>query len=213
MPLQASHIKFALEIKDDLKVKDLSKYITGAVYPDSRYVTKIDRLLTHDKGLIDKDFIGDDDFRKGWIAHVISDKAYYRRIKAMFPEESRDEDEKWYELNTAIKVIGDIRAAAQIGIAKYLPLIAEMGAPNGEDESLIEKHQAVMKDLYGHEDLQLEHYGVFLRNEMLLGDQAEKIMANVSLLQADKSKIAVINELFDHAVVEDIQRDWLPIII
>ncbi len=213
MPLQASHIKFALEIKDDLQVRDLGKYLTGAVYPDSRYFTKIDRSLTHGKDLIDKNFIGGDDFRKGWIAHLISDKAYYREVKPLFLGELNELEEKWLALNTAIKVIGDIRNAAEIEIGKYLPLIGAMGNPNSEDKELIEKHLAAMQKLYEHQDLRPEYYKTMFYEEKILSKLTKNIFKNVAELEQDKRKMSLINDLFDLKVIEGVRKDWLPKII
>ena len=58
MAFTATHIKFALDFKDKYDIKDLSHYLSGAIYPDSRYVTGIDRNLTHNSDL----------HRSSWVA-------------------------------------------------------------------------------------------------------------------------------------------------
>lgn len=47
MSLGATHIRFALDLRDRYQVQDIEKYLSGTIYSDSRYVTKIDRNLTH----------------------------------------------------------------------------------------------------------------------------------------------------------------------
>ena len=57
MGLEATHIRFALDLKEDLDAKDLNKYLSGAIYPDSRHVTKLERKVTHNFDLVvNKDF-------------------------------------------------------------------------------------------------------------------------------------------------------------
>ena len=66
MALEATHIRFALDLKDKYQVKDLEKYISGTIYPDSRYVSEIGRELTHPKDYLDWDIFAVDDFKKGF---------------------------------------------------------------------------------------------------------------------------------------------------
>lgn len=41
MALEGTHIRFALDVGDKYNIKDLGKYISGTLYPDSRYITGI----------------------------------------------------------------------------------------------------------------------------------------------------------------------------
>ncbi len=72
MSLIATHIRFAINLKDIYHVQDIEKYIAGTVYPNSRYVTKIDRKLTHNNNILRPTFTKDD-FKKGWQVHQICD--------------------------------------------------------------------------------------------------------------------------------------------
>ena len=74
MALEATHIRYALDNKDRFDVSDETKYVSGTVYPDSRYPTGIARTLTHDDSQMQKNFWSNDDFRKGWAAHLLYDK-------------------------------------------------------------------------------------------------------------------------------------------
>ncbi len=60
MSLEATHIRFALDLKDKYRVQAIEKYISGTTYPDSRYVTKIDRGLTHNDDILTPGFAKDD---------------------------------------------------------------------------------------------------------------------------------------------------------
>jgi hypothetical protein len=76
MPLSASHIKFALDQVDYFKPDDLGKYLEGAIYPDSRYLSGLERSKTHSHDFWLEEFWRDDDFKKGWASHNLSDRAY-----------------------------------------------------------------------------------------------------------------------------------------
>ena len=47
MALEATHMRFALDLKNKYQVRNIKKYIVGTIYPDSRYLSGIDRTLTH----------------------------------------------------------------------------------------------------------------------------------------------------------------------
>ena len=106
MALEATHIRFALDVKDEYNISSLEKYLSGTIYPDSRYITCSDRDLTHSDGLLSLDF-AKDDFRKGWYIHLVCDK-----VQAIVKEESRvsssNKTDDWV-LSTAIKNIQDIK--------------------------------------------------------------------------------------------------------
>ncbi|MEK7102418.1 MAG: hypothetical protein AAB912_02170, partial [Patescibacteria group bacterium] len=85
MPLEATHIKFALDVQDKYSVQDVGKYLSGTIYPDSRYVTKIDRALTHGDYLLSPDF-AIDDFKRGWATHFVCDKLFNKITDKNFPE-------------------------------------------------------------------------------------------------------------------------------
>ena len=52
MSLQITHIRFALDLHKELNITSLDQYISGTIYPDSRYMTGIDRSLTHSDTLL-----------------------------------------------------------------------------------------------------------------------------------------------------------------
>lgn len=41
MALEATHLRFALDLLPKLEVKDINDYLAGSIYPDSRYTTGI----------------------------------------------------------------------------------------------------------------------------------------------------------------------------
>jgi hypothetical protein len=72
MAFAVTHIRYAVDTSRDQNIKDWDAYISGALYPDSRYVTGVDRRLTHRLENMPprKKW---DDFHRGWAAHIICD--------------------------------------------------------------------------------------------------------------------------------------------
>ena len=151
MPLEATHIRFALDLQDKYNVKNISEYISGAIYPDSRYVTGIDKRLTHDDKFLLPEF-ATDDFKKGWQVHQICDLVYSSVQKNLFPElfpRSYDlYNEQDWVVSTALKIILDIDDAQAFDIQKYLEFLDYAANPNGENISSIEDYNSVMVNLY-----------------------------------------------------------------
>ncbi len=154
MALLAGHIRFALDVKDKYGVTELHKYISGAVYPDSRYVTGTERSLTHPDN-IDLTFFSKDDFRKGWLTHVICDELQLQIITKMFPEEILEHgyggqgSDFWINL-TAIKIIQDLDDLTKFEIKKYIDYLdyVESPGPNGEDVTVITKYNEIFTNMY-----------------------------------------------------------------
>lgn len=152
MPLSASHIKFALDMKDYFKPKNLQEYFTGAVYPDSRYLSGIDRNKTHSENFWSKDFWGENDFKKGWASHNISDKAYVNGIRKIFPAWI-DLNEDWVKIeNAAVKVLGDISLLSEEEIVRIINSIDSIPNFNNESAEAIKEHLQTMKDCYKNGD-------------------------------------------------------------
>lgn len=86
MALEATHIRFAFDLKAIYGVQDIERYISGAIYPDSRYITGVDRLITHPEHYRDWDLKNINDFQKGWFAHLLADDIQREIIKEFLPQ-------------------------------------------------------------------------------------------------------------------------------
>lgn len=149
MSLEATHIRFALALMDEYKIEDINKYIAGAIYPDSRYITGIKREATHHDRFLSPDF-ADDDFKRGWQAHKICDHVSYIVMKRLFPEifPNDDYDKQTWINSTAIKIIQDIDDVQLFDIQKYLECLEYAHNPNDEDIKEIKRYNNIMVDLY-----------------------------------------------------------------
>ena len=151
MALEATHIRFALDLKDKNKVSDIKKYLSGTVYPDSRYVSEIDRHLTHPEDFMDEGFIKNDDFRKGWAVHLLCDKIQVQITRDKLPEifelETGQGSPRWIH-HTALKILQDIDDVQKFDIKKYLPDLDYVEAPNGEDPKIVLRYNQIFQNMY-----------------------------------------------------------------
>jgi len=154
MALEASHIRFALDIKDKLGVIDLDKYISGSIYPDSRYVTGIERQLTHPKELLEKDIGKLSDFEKGWYTHLLYDKILKSytttALASLFADIGNTEVinmELWIRL-TSLKILQDIDDIKKYDIKIYLPYLDYVQNANGEDINKLLNYNHYFQNMY-----------------------------------------------------------------
>jgi len=203
MALEATHIRFALDLKDEIGVGELDKYLSGTIYPDSRYLTKIHRKLTHSDSYTKKEFYDDDDFKKGWAVHLICDALQRDIIKELFPdllkgagEEIIYGKENWIT-RTAIKIIQDILDAELIGVRNYVKYLGYCNNPNGEKLDLIKKYNQIFIDTY-NKDL-ITYEDEFKMWQMLGLDQdvLEKIMKKTAELKQNQSVVDRVKKIYD----------------
>jgi hypothetical protein len=204
MPLSASHIKFALDQIDYFKPNDLDKYLEGAIYPDSRYLSGLDRSKTHDYDFWLEKFWHDNDFKKGWASHNISDKAYLNGIREIFPLWV-DLNEEWVKIeNCAVKIVGDIAVLGSLDIIDKLDIIKTVLNSNNESKEKMKEHLQLIKDCYKNGDrTSIADYFVIM-TKSLGQDLGEKIMAKAEFFAADEKLSAAINEFFINGVKKEI---------
>ncbi|MFA6421916.1 MAG: hypothetical protein WCV92_00730 [Candidatus Buchananbacteria bacterium] len=111
MSFEVTHIHFAVDLKEHYQIKDIKSYILGSIYPDSRYITKVDRELAHSKESLSDSFI-DSDFKKGWQAHCVCDSIYDRLETELFGEFDDA------ILRNAIKIVADIYDRQSFNVQK-----------------------------------------------------------------------------------------------
>ena len=68
MALPATHIRFAAALCERLGVADLPAFFSGTLYPDSRWLTGVDRQRTHGRRHLDPEFPADDFTRDALLA-------------------------------------------------------------------------------------------------------------------------------------------------
>jgi hypothetical protein len=204
MSLAATHIRLALDLKDKYQVQDVKKYISGAIYPDSRYITKINRQLTHNDEILKLTF-AKDDFRKGWQTHQACDAIQKEMRKNFLPQAFAEEgdgyNEKIWIIATATKIIQDILDAQSFSIQEYLKYLEFTHNPNGEDIRGIKKYNQLIITLYkGKKETMIEDYyqmwlafGISKNLGLKVKMKAEELQGNQKLME--KINGAYINML------------------
>jgi hypothetical protein len=202
MALEGTHIKFAVDLKDRFSISDIHKYISGTIYPDSRYITKIERTRTHQKDFIDTFLKGDDDFKKGWAVHLICDRSQKHCFKEFFPEfysteESKQGNDVWIS-ETAVKVLQDVDVVKQFSIMEYVPCLDYIETPNSEDEVLMRKYNTIFQVAYtGKTKDSLEARYETWRGLGIDDVLMYKIQKRVEEFRADESMMKRITSLYD----------------
>jgi len=200
MALEATHIRFALDLQDKYQVKDTEKYVVGTIYPDSRYFTGIDRVLTHPTDYADWNWEEADDFKKGWLAHLLADKIQWQIIQEVLPDifmgDYGHDRETWVK-HTAIKVLQDIEDAKKFNIKLYLPYLEFAANPNGEDiEKVRESNQAISKLYTEPGKLDINSYHKLWESSGIGGELIKRLIGQAEQYRADRRIMTVVNSLY-----------------
>lgn len=164
MAMELTHVRFARDLKDRLGVEDESAYYAGTIYPDSRYMTKIDRNLTH-AGSSPRDpfLVGLSDFEKGWATHLLYDRLVHPQYVGLspWPEEKTEQGNHVWQFISAAKVVEDMQSYQEMDgdVAMILDIDFQQ-RPNDEDPAIMRAYAQIQKTLY-QQPPTLEHYRNF----------------------------------------------------
>ncbi|HLC49703.1 MAG TPA: hypothetical protein VJI96_04955 [Candidatus Andersenbacteria bacterium] len=204
MALEASHVRIALAVQDKLSITDRGAYVCGSIYPDSRYITKIDRFLTHPEDYRKDPMFKKSDFYKGWLVHLLTDDIQYKATKEALPKvcegvEGQGSD-VWVR-RTAIKIIQDMADAKSFDVRSVLPYLDQAFTPNGEDETLIKKYNNLFVDMYKSTDnLSLESYAIFWRALGIDSDTEKRLITQTETYVTDHDIASKAAELYEAVV-------------
>lgn len=197
MSLEATHLRFSLAIKDDLGVLDLEKYVAGVVYPDARYLSGIERHLTH--GL--EYFNGRKnltDFEKGWLTHIVGDKIFGEVIEDKFADWILFEEigSRW-PIVTAIKIIQDLEDFLSFDIQGVLDYLDYYEIHFREDERKVIKYSEIIQNLYrGKEKITIEDCLLMWEKLGMSREKIGKLRRKIIELYEDEKIIKAINGNF-----------------
>jgi hypothetical protein len=204
MALAATHMRFALDLKDEYRVRDVKKYIAGTIYPDSRYVTGLDRGLTHGEDILEPAFARDD-FRKGWQVHELCDMVQYFVFLKTIPLLARHPFREWPEDRwldfTAAKTVQDMGDAKKCDLAAYLPCLEYVANPNGEDIEGVRKfNRAVIIRYRGNDAISTASIEGFWDGLGLDRELGAKLRRRTEEFLADKDLTAIIGTVYDKMI-------------
>ncbi len=204
MALEATHIRFALDMQEKYKPTDVGKYVAGAIYPDSRYVTGIDRHLTHlEEG--DREKLLQSDFGKGWHAHLVCDDVQYEVTKELFPEvfevKMGHGSEGWVK-HSALKVLQDVDDVRQFDLRSFLPFLEHSENPNGEDATKLQAYNRMFALMYAGGTIPtLNEYYEMWRKWGIGDDLAGQIIRQVETYATDEKIIDIIGQIYTKTLV------------
>lgn len=200
MALLATHVKFALDIRQRFALDSVEEYCAGAAYPDSRYVTGVERKRTHFEDSPKDPFVdGLTDFERGWAAHNFYDmKAgpFYSELLLWPKEDLKQFNHVWCFL-TGLKVVEDMETYQRYGAdIRYLRAIGCVCRPMGEDAQKIDRYYRGLRELYEVEP-SLERYGKQLEGWGASEDVCGQVIESVKKIIADvrlKNSVSSIYE-------------------
>lgn len=202
MALAITHIKFAVDLKDYYKVADFSQYISGTSYPDSRYITKVERKVTHNIEDLESINLKNDDFRKGWHVHLLCDIVQSKAINELLPSEFNDEineygqDHKLWIKKTAVKNIQEINIFndPKFNAQEYLDLLCYSHNPNGEDIVKIKESNLLIVNIFANKTkISIDEYNRFWKALGLNENLLLKINTKTNELMQNKIITDIIN--------------------
>lgn len=200
MALEATHLRFALELKNKYQVKDIKKYVSGVVYPDSRYITGIDRLLTHPIDYLDWHWDTADDFKKGWFVHLLTDKIQYDVTKEKLPQifdgNTGQGSDVWIN-HSAVKILLDLADVKKFKIKQYLPYLSYLENPNGEDLKILEKYNQIFVKMYANpEKINVDTSCEMWKDFGVSSDLVEKVRSKVLEYSKNATIMQAISEIY-----------------
>jgi len=203
MSLPGTHICFAIDLKDKYKIKDVRKYLAGAIYPDSRYSSGIDRNLTHNQKILSKKF-ATTDFKKGWQTHQIFDNFYTieeNKILQKLNYKNID-NEEIYLIGTTIKIILDINICKDFAIQKYIKYINYAYNPNGEKISDIKKYNKFFEHFYQNKkNFLIQNYYEMAFYFGASKQQADRIKKYFKEINTNKKMVTKIKNIYNDALL------------
>ncbi len=149
MSFAATQVLCALALERSLGITNKKEYLSGAVYPDSRYVTKIERSFTHTMFDLSPDT---DDFVKGWHTHLCCDRHMgpgYLLGSLYRARDIQPFNDAFIHIS-AMKLVEDLRSFCRQGVRTALRTLEAPTAipPRGEIPELLERYYDLLRKLY-----------------------------------------------------------------
>ena len=200
MALEATHIRFAVDLQKKYGIKDPARYISGSIYPDSRYVTKIDRMATHPEDYMSWDLKRIDDFKKGWHAHLMADQIQFDVTRELLPQvfvgSQGQGGERWIK-HTALKILQDLDDVKKFDITYYLPFLDHPENPNGENIKTIKQYNAMFQKMYAKPEVMSIDGCYEMWRQFGIGDElAVKLKLQAEAYASDKVVMDAVPQIY-----------------
>jgi hypothetical protein len=200
MALPATHIRFAAAIAERMVVSDMGAYLSGTLYPDSRWVTGIDRQVTHGRQCLDPGF-SSDDFTTGWHVHCLCDRIQGDIHTGLLDDLSKmSPDARWIRM-AAAKIVQDMNDAAREDLDARLSLVTHSRTPNGESSEAVAAYFGAVRRAYRRsENLDWSDYARLWTDVGLDRQRISRIEHQVQRLLADEILVPRLHGAFERMV-------------
>jgi hypothetical protein len=201
MALLATHIRFALDLSSKYKPDILDQYIIGSLYPDSRYRTQTDRLLTHPKEYTSWKISDIDSFTKGWHAHLLCDQVGLEYTKVIFSDIFTEDQivqnsPNWITL-TALKVLSDLDSVKVVNIKDYLSDLKFIHPVHSENVAdLVSYYKETFEAYKVDPILTIDSYRNIFSAVGLIPDTIEEIIDTAKTMSKDEKVINRLEKLY-----------------
>jgi len=200
LALPATHIRFAMETAHCFAIKNWNAFLSGTLYPDSRWLTGVDRTATHNDLCLSYAFTGTD-FRTGWHLHCLCDHIQKEVLYKGWPALTRlNRHEGWVHLAVA-KMIQDRADMSHIDMAPYLSALDHVETPNGENRRDVESYFRHIRSIYyglyepGIDDYRKLWLGVGLEDHLL-----SELLSLADRQMVDAAYMADLQGVYDDMV-------------
>jgi len=205
MAMELTHVRFARDLKERLSIENESAYYTGTIYPDSRYMTRIDRNLTHAGSSPQDPFAGGlSDFEKGWTTHLFYDHhAHPLYVQfSPWPEEKAQPGNQVWQFISAAKVVEDMQSyQAMNGDVDMMLNIDFSERPNSEDPTVMSAYAQIQRILYQQQPT-IEHYLEFWLALSPNKQVIDGVMGYVQEMLHNDDHQERIRHIYDHVLEE-----------
>lgn len=196
MAFEATHVRFARDVMPLLGIQNENAYYSGAVYPDSRYVTGIPRQQTHSKIPFRMDL---SDFDKGQLTHMMYDRVVAKQYLAGTPWGNQPVlalDSAWEQLSGA-KLAEDQISYDVLG--EDVQILRELEIPDhpiqGEDMRALEQYYLELRKLYQQKPTMEMYYALLDVFHVPEPIAKQVILATTTCLQ-NTERLASINAIY-----------------
>jgi hypothetical protein len=196
MALPATHIRFALDLIDHLPVASRQAYLSGTLYPDSRWLTGLGREATHADIHLQRRF-ATSDFRWGWHVHCRCDQIQSGLMQESFPESVEyDEGRRWV-YGSALKMLQDNADLPAVDMGRAMKGLTAVETPHNEDPERINAYYDGVRDIYaGKRQMGPEDYRRLWRMVGLSSERLDAIMDDTAHIVANRERMERIQDLF-----------------
>lgn len=197
MALEATHMRFALDLAMQYNIKDYSAFLSGTIYPDSRWISGVERKLTHSDRFLKREF-ADSDFKAGWQIHCLCDKVQGQFFDEIMPKrKSEDRKARWVRLSSA-KMVQDIDDVRQFALAQHLTSLEFVCTPNDEDAADVDRFNRIIQKTYHNGRApHSSTYHTLWRNVGLSSSMATRLVDTMQRTLADRALVADIEAVYD----------------